>query len=363
MVLQGRDSAYETDLFAPIVAAVRSALAGTGAGERDVRIVADHVRASTFMLSEGVVPSNEGRGYIPRRLLRKVIAIATQAGAADFDLRDVADAVIDQHAAHLPAARGRPRPHHGPARPRAARLRAGGPPRPGPARRAGRGPRLRDHRRRGVHAVRDARHAGRPDQGLRRRAGRVGGRAAVRRAVRRAPRALPRRRGRAGHRRRPGRAGRGGSGCCRRPSAPPPPGFSATRQLTATGQVIGLAGPRRAGRPAGRRRKRPGGLRPDSLLCRGRRPGRRHRPDHRARPVGPGDRHPERRRPSCSLRDGHRGRAAPGRHRRAGGRRGPAAVGHAEPFGDPPAARGPAPGAGPARPPGRVAGRPGPAAL
>src|SRR5215831_14135329 len=96
MVLQDRESAYETDLFAPIVAVVRSALAGTGAGERDVRIVADHVRASTFILSEGVVPSNEGRGYIPRRLLRKVIAVATQAGAADFDLRDMADVVIGQ---------------------------------------------------------------------------------------------------------------------------------------------------------------------------------------------------------------------------------------------------------------------------
>jgi alanyl-tRNA synthetase len=102
MVLQGRDSAYETDLFAPIVAAVRSALAGTGAGERDVRIVADHVRASTFILSEGVIPSNEGRGYIPRRLLRKVIATATVAGAADFDLRDVADAVIGQMAHTYP---------------------------------------------------------------------------------------------------------------------------------------------------------------------------------------------------------------------------------------------------------------------
>jgi alanyl-tRNA synthetase len=95
MVLQGRDSAYETDLFAPIVSAVESALAGTGAGQRDSRIVADHVRASTFILSEGVVPSNEGRGYIPRRLLRKAIAVATQAGAAGFDLGDVASAVID----------------------------------------------------------------------------------------------------------------------------------------------------------------------------------------------------------------------------------------------------------------------------
>jgi alanyl-tRNA synthetase len=96
MVLQGRDSAYETDLFAPIVAAAESALAGSGAGQREIRIVADHIRASTFILSEGVVPSNESRGYIPRRLLRKVIAIATRAGAADFDLRDVAAAVIDQ---------------------------------------------------------------------------------------------------------------------------------------------------------------------------------------------------------------------------------------------------------------------------
>jgi alanyl-tRNA synthetase len=96
MVLQGRDSAYETDLFAPIVGAVQAALAGTGAGQRDIRIVADHVRASTFMLSEGVAPSNEGRGYIPRRLLRKAIATATQAGAAGFDLRDVASAVIDR---------------------------------------------------------------------------------------------------------------------------------------------------------------------------------------------------------------------------------------------------------------------------
>ena len=95
MVLQDRESAYETDLFTPVVAAVEAGLAGTGAGQREVRIVTDHVRASTFILSEGVAPSNEGRGYIPRRLLRRVIALATQAGATGFDVRDVADVVID----------------------------------------------------------------------------------------------------------------------------------------------------------------------------------------------------------------------------------------------------------------------------
>jgi alanyl-tRNA synthetase len=107
MVLQGRDSAYETDIFTPVVAAVEAALAGAGAGQRDVRIVADHVRASTFMLSEGVAPSNEGRGYIPRRLLRKVIAITTQAGVADFDLRDVANVVIDHMQGNYPQLRAR----------------------------------------------------------------------------------------------------------------------------------------------------------------------------------------------------------------------------------------------------------------
>jgi alanyl-tRNA synthetase len=94
MVLQSCGSVYETDLFVPIVAAVGSALAGTSASQRDIRLVADHVRASTFILGEGVAPSNEGRGYIPRRLLRTAIATATQAGAGDFDLGDVASAVI-----------------------------------------------------------------------------------------------------------------------------------------------------------------------------------------------------------------------------------------------------------------------------
>jgi alanyl-tRNA synthetase len=100
LVLQGCESAYETDLLAPVAAAVTSAV--PGAGERDIRIITDHVRASTFIVSEGVTPSNEGRGYIPRRLLRKAIATATQAGAAGLDLRDVADVVITRMRDHYP---------------------------------------------------------------------------------------------------------------------------------------------------------------------------------------------------------------------------------------------------------------------
>jgi alanyl-tRNA synthetase len=110
MVLQGCESAYETDLFAPIVKAVESAFAGTNAGQRNIRIVADHIRASTFILSEGVAPSNEGRGYIPRRLLRKTIAIATQAGLEAFNLGDLANVVID-HMKHAYPQLGKNRDH------------------------------------------------------------------------------------------------------------------------------------------------------------------------------------------------------------------------------------------------------------
>ncbi len=94
MVLQGCDSVYETDLFRPIVAAARAALASGDPSPRDVRQIADHVRAAVLILGEGVAPSNEGRGYIPRRLLRTAIATATQAGADDFDLDQVARAAL-----------------------------------------------------------------------------------------------------------------------------------------------------------------------------------------------------------------------------------------------------------------------------
>ena len=107
MVLQGCDSVYETDLFAPIVAATRAALGSGDPGERDVRQIADHVRAAVLILGEGVAPSNEGRGYIPRRLLRTAIATATQAGADDFDLTQVALAALGQLEPSYPQLAGR----------------------------------------------------------------------------------------------------------------------------------------------------------------------------------------------------------------------------------------------------------------
>ncbi|TET75336.1 MAG: alanine--tRNA ligase, partial [Dehalococcoidia bacterium] len=74
-VLQGKRSFYETDLFAPIVQRV-SELIKRSYGEdektdRAMRIVAEHARAITFLAGDGVMPSNEGRGYVLRRVLRR----------------------------------------------------------------------------------------------------------------------------------------------------------------------------------------------------------------------------------------------------------------------------------------------------
>ena len=83
-VLQGVESNYDTDLFGPILAAAAK-LAGTGYGadaEDDVslRVVADHLRAVTFLLADGVIPGNEGRGYVLRRILRRAVRHGMKLG-------------------------------------------------------------------------------------------------------------------------------------------------------------------------------------------------------------------------------------------------------------------------------------------
>ena len=73
-VLQGVRCDYDTDLFAPIVAGLDRRAAGGGDVERrtrSLRILADHVRGATFLIAEGILPGNEGRGYVLRRVIRR----------------------------------------------------------------------------------------------------------------------------------------------------------------------------------------------------------------------------------------------------------------------------------------------------
>ncbi len=99
-VLQGVRSNYDTDLFAGILESAQ-AISGVRLGtdpDKDVslRVVADHVRAVTFLLADGVLPSNEGRGYVLRRILRRAARHGVLLGLEEPFLHKVSAAVVDE---------------------------------------------------------------------------------------------------------------------------------------------------------------------------------------------------------------------------------------------------------------------------
>lgn len=105
-VLQGVDTNFETDLFGGLMARIAGAL-GVEYGrdpETDtaLKVIADHGRAITFAIADGVLPSNEGRGYVIRRLLRRAVRKAVLLGRETPFLDEVAVAVIDQMAGAYP---------------------------------------------------------------------------------------------------------------------------------------------------------------------------------------------------------------------------------------------------------------------
>src|SRR5580693_4917267 len=84
-ILQGVDSVFETDLFRNLIEATASAL-GHGPKENDLasfRVIADHLRSSAFLIADGVLPSNEGRGYVLRRIMRRAMRHAQLLGARE----------------------------------------------------------------------------------------------------------------------------------------------------------------------------------------------------------------------------------------------------------------------------------------
>ena len=99
-VLQGVRTTYETDLFLPIIARAEE-ISGVGKGtdpEKDVslNVIADHCRALTFLIGDGVLPSNAGRGYVLRRVLRRAARHGWLLGLERPFLYEVADRVIDE---------------------------------------------------------------------------------------------------------------------------------------------------------------------------------------------------------------------------------------------------------------------------
>ena len=99
-MLQRKDSNYDTDLFTPILAelerfAGRAHTGSHGAEDISMRVVADHIRATTFLIADGVIPSNEWRGYVLRKIMRRAMRHGKHLGITEPFLHRLV-AVLDR---------------------------------------------------------------------------------------------------------------------------------------------------------------------------------------------------------------------------------------------------------------------------
>jgi alanyl-tRNA synthetase len=104
-IVQGVPTVYETDLYVPIIERV-AAIAGRVSGVADpsyaLRVVADHGRAMTFLAADGIVPGNEGRGYVMRRIVRRAVRYGRLLGIERPFLQDIVERVIERMGEHYP---------------------------------------------------------------------------------------------------------------------------------------------------------------------------------------------------------------------------------------------------------------------
>jgi alanyl-tRNA synthetase len=105
-ILQGVDSNYRTDLFTPLMRRVQDML---GHSDADVeahivayRVIADHARAATFLIGDGVLPGSEGRNYVLRMILRRAVRFGRELGLTEPFLAQVGKVVIDIMGRHFP---------------------------------------------------------------------------------------------------------------------------------------------------------------------------------------------------------------------------------------------------------------------
>ncbi|MBS6741109.1 alanyl-tRNA synthetase [Enterobacter sp. NFR05] len=82
-VLQHVNSNYEIDLFSKLIKAVADVTGATDLSNKSLRVIADHIRSCAFLIADGVIPSNENRGYVLRRIIRRAIRHGNMLGAKD----------------------------------------------------------------------------------------------------------------------------------------------------------------------------------------------------------------------------------------------------------------------------------------
>ena len=103
-ILQGVHSNYDTDLFRALIRAAvdLTGVEAEGAARASHRVIADHLRASSFLVADGVLPSNEGRGYVLRRIMRRAMRHAELLGAKDPLMWRLVPALVREMGAAYP---------------------------------------------------------------------------------------------------------------------------------------------------------------------------------------------------------------------------------------------------------------------
>ncbi len=95
-VLQGVHSNYETDLFQALIEASAQVVGTDDVNHNSLKVIADHIRSTAFLITDGVTPSNEGRGYVLRRIIRRAIRHGHQLGATEPFLHKLVTSLVDQ---------------------------------------------------------------------------------------------------------------------------------------------------------------------------------------------------------------------------------------------------------------------------
>lgn len=101
-ILQDVHSNYDIDIFQALIGAAAEATGAADLTDKSLRVIADHIRSCSFLIVDGVMPSNEGRGYVLRRIIRRAVRHGNKLGAKDSFFFKVVATLVEQMGAAYP---------------------------------------------------------------------------------------------------------------------------------------------------------------------------------------------------------------------------------------------------------------------
>ncbi len=105
-IMQGVHDNYATDLFRPLIDAVRDMIHSTAVSDATLKVIADHLRASSFLIADGVMPTNEGRGYVLRRIIRRAVRHGDKSGLREPFMHRLVEVLIREMGSSYPELHG-----------------------------------------------------------------------------------------------------------------------------------------------------------------------------------------------------------------------------------------------------------------